>query len=79
MLSKDRIDVLLEKHAGDTDGFLAAYTTEVRQQDTGLIRQIAQAVDGMRLVASYSTYGAPNWSDLDEVFAAARARLGEST
>jgi hypothetical protein len=45
------------------------------EQDTELIRQIVQAVDGIRLAASYSTYVAPNWSDLNEVLAAARASL----
>jgi hypothetical protein len=45
------------------------------EQDKELIRQMVQAADGIRLVASYSTYGAPNWSDLDEVLAAAHARL----
>lgn len=46
--------------------------------DAALIRQLVAAIDDMRLAAAYTTYGAPNWDDLEPALKAARARLKDA-
>ena len=51
---------------------------EVRKQNDALIQQLVAAIDDMRLAAAYTTYGAPNWDDLEPALAAARASLKDA-